>query len=78
MQRNLSKRIEVITPVVAHGPRKRLWEILDICLRDGRQAWVLDAEGVCRQLQPEADPEGPGTLGTQQTLINLALARAGV
>ena len=46
MRRNLSKRIEVVTPVLAHGPRKRLWEILDICLRDGRQAWVLR----CRQV----------------------------
>ena len=78
MHRNLSKRIEVITPVYAHGPRKRLWEILDICLRDGRQAWVLDAGGTYRQLQPDGDEEGPEILGTQQTLMNLALARAGI
>jgi len=31
MFRNLSKRIEVITPVFAEGPRKKLWEMLDIC-----------------------------------------------
>ena len=34
MYRNLSKRVEVVTPIFAHGPRKRLWEFLDICLRD--------------------------------------------
>src|SRR6202000_1625172 len=41
MTRNLSKRIEVVTPVLADGPRHRLWTILDVCLRDTRQAWVL-------------------------------------
>ena len=45
MFRNLSKRIEVVTPVFAAGPRERLWEILDICLRDQRQAWVLEPDG---------------------------------
>jgi len=77
MFRNLSKRIEVVTPVLADGPRKRLWEILDICLRDGRQAWILDTDGMYSQLRPDGDPEGPKTLGTQQTLMNLARVRAG-
>ena len=43
MFRNLSRRVEVVTPVTAPGPKQRLWEILDICLRDRRQAWVLKA-----------------------------------
>jgi len=50
MFRNLSKRIEVVTPVLAEGSRKKLWEILDICLRDGRQAWILDSDGTYSQL----------------------------
>ena len=37
MFRNLSRRVEVVTPVTALGPKERLWEILDICLRDQRQ-----------------------------------------
>ena len=45
MFRNLSKRIEVVTPVFAAGPKQRLWEILDICLRDQREAWVLEPDG---------------------------------
>jgi len=77
MSRNLSKRIEVVAPVLADGPRKKLWEILDICLRDGRQAWVLASDGTYSQMRPQGNPEGPETLGTHQTLMNLTRARAG-
>ena len=68
--RNLSKRVEVVTPIFAHGPRKRLWEFLDICLRDQRQAWVLDSEGKYTQLSPE-EGDGPEAVGTHQTLMDL-------
>ena len=78
MSRNLSKRIEVASPVRAEGPRRKLWEILDICLRDRRQAWELGSDGVYTQLQPDGDPEGPETRGTHQALMNLTRARANV
>ena len=51
MFRNLSKRIEVVTPVRADGLKQRLWEILDICLRDQREAWVLEPDGKYVQLR---------------------------
>jgi polyphosphate kinase len=76
MFRNLSKRIEVVTPIFAAGPKQRLWEILDICLRDQREAWVLDGEGKYEQLRPASGSIGPEANGTHQTLMNLALARA--
>jgi polyphosphate kinase len=74
MVRNLSKRIEVATPVLAEKPKQRLWEFLDICLRDRRQAWVLEADGAYTKLQPgeRNEPEGPETLGTHQALMKLA------
>jgi polyphosphate kinase len=75
MYRNLSKRIEVITPILAPGLKAKLWEILDICLRDQRQAWTLGPDGVYSQLQPKEDSDGPETVGTQETLMNLARAR---
>jgi polyphosphate kinase len=78
MFRNLSKRIEVVTPVFASDPKQRLWEILDICLRDRRQAWVLGPDGKYTQLQPEDGASGPESDGTHQTLMELALARADV
>jgi len=76
MYRNLSKRIEVMAPILAPGPKAKLWEILDICLRDQRQAWTLGPDGAYTQLQPKGNSEGPETIGTQQTLMNLTRARA--
>ena len=77
MNRNLSKRIEVVTPVMSSGPRQRLWTILDICLRDRRQAWILQSDGNYSQLHPDEGSDGPEALGTHQALMNLAHARTG-
>jgi polyphosphate kinase len=77
MYRSLSKRIEIMAPILAPGPKKRLWEILDINLRDRRQAWVLDTNGQYTQLLPEGDANGPEALGTQETLMNVTRLRAG-
>src|SRR5882757_2857403 len=78
MFRNLSKRIEVVTPILAAGPKQRLWEILDVCLHDQREAWVLDVDGKYEQLRPASGSIGPEANGTHQTLMNLAMARAKV
>jgi len=77
MYRNLSKRIEVIAPILAPGPKAKLWEILDISLRDQRQAWTLGSDGEYSELQPKEGGEGPETIGTQETLMNLARTRTG-
>jgi len=78
MFRNLSKRIEVVTPVFATGPKQRLWEILYICLRDKREAWVLEPDGRYEQLRAEEGATGPEVRGTHQTLMDLARARADI
>jgi polyphosphate kinase len=70
MYRNLSTRVEVVTPVLADSPKQRLWEFLSICLSDGRQAWVLNSDGEWSQLRPES-ADGPGT---HQQLMNQARA----
>jgi polyphosphate kinase len=77
MFRNLSKRIEVVTPVLAEGPKMKLWEVLDTCLRDRREAWVLQPDGSYLQLQPEGDCGDAETLGSHQTLMNRTLLAAG-
>jgi len=77
MYRNLSNRIEVVTPVPAPAAKEKLWEVLNICLRDRRQAWALDADGCYFQLDPEREGHGPEAVGTQQTLMQLARERAG-
>jgi polyphosphate kinase len=76
MTRNLSKRIEVVTPIYAHGPKKKLWEFLDVCLRDQRQAWTLASDGKYTQLTPAAEGQGPEVLGTHQTMMTLTRARS--
>ncbi len=55
--------------------RERLWEILDVCLKDERQAWVMDSEGAYRQLRANTHDGGPESLGTHQTLIDLTKRR---
>jgi len=76
MYRNLSKRVEVVTPILAKEAKERLWEILDICLRDGRQAWALSEDGKYSQLRPDGPDNGPETLGTHETLMELARRRS--
>jgi polyphosphate kinase len=76
MYRNLSKRVEVVAPVLAQESKEKLWEILDICLRDSRQAWVLGQDGTYSQLQPGDAAEGPDSVGTHQMLMQLARRRS--
>ena len=68
MTRNLSSRVEVVTPVTARAARERLWEILDVSLRDRRQAWEMTTDGRYVRCLPTADDLGPAA-GTQVTLL---------
>ena len=75
MSRNLSSRIEVVAPIFARHARERLWEILDISLRDRRQAWLLRSDGQYEQLRPDPEGDVVQSLGTQQALIELTKHR---
>jgi polyphosphate kinase len=76
MFRNLSRRVEVVTPVTAPGPKQRLWEILDICLRDHRQAWILNSDGSYSQLCSAGSGKGSEAVGTHLTLMELTRRRS--
>jgi len=43
MERNLDRRIEVVTPVYDHEAQRRLLEILDLVFADDVLTWTLDA-----------------------------------
>jgi polyphosphate kinase len=75
MERNLSRRVEAITPVEAPPLRQHLWQILQVMLRDHRQAWDMQSDGSYVQRVPLADvpPEGPEKVGTQEALMALTL-----
>lgn len=71
MYRNLSKRIEVVTPILAAEGKEKLWRVLDIVLRDRRQAWVLNPDGKYTQLESDGHDDEAAVHGTQQTLMTL-------
>jgi polyphosphate kinase len=76
MHRNLSKRVEVVTPILSPEAKSKLWEVLDICLHDQRQAWVLREDGRFSQLHPDGANDGPAAHGTHATLMELARRRS--
>ena len=77
MERNLSQRVEAVTPVEARPLRERLWEILRIMLADHREAWDLLPDGSYVQRTPPPNAAGgPEVLGTHQTLMDLTRRRA--
>jgi polyphosphate kinase len=78
MYRNLSERVEAAVPIVERRLRARLWEILQVCLADRRNAWQMQPDGSYLQLMPDAPDDGVGSAGTHATMMRLARARFGV
>jgi polyphosphate kinase len=75
MTRNLSERVEVVTPVEAPAHRAQLWEVLQVMRQDRRQAWDMQPDGTYRQRRPESDA-GPQAAGTHQALQDLTRRRS--
>lgn len=69
MYRNLSRRVETAAPVTGPALRERLWEILDLALRDRRQAWDMQADGSYVQATPVAGSTGAEAIGSQAALM---------
>jgi polyphosphate kinase len=78
MHRNLSERVEAAVPIVERRLRARLWEILEVCLADRRNAWQLQPDGSYVQLMPDAEDDAVASDGTHETMMRLARARHGV
>jgi len=71
MYRNLSNRVEVGVPINDRDARARLQRIVQVHLADHRNAWDLTDDGdyTRRTPPPGADPDGPESLGTFETLM---------
>ncbi|OCR00315.1 RNA degradosome polyphosphate kinase [Oscillatoriales cyanobacterium USR001] len=69
MRRNLSRRVEAITPVEEPEITKDLQEILGIMLADNRQAWDLQPDGHYIQRRPAP---GSAEVSSQQILMDMA------
>jgi len=71
MERNLSRRVEAITPIESPNLRRQLWQILQACLADHRQAWDMSSDGGYTQRTPSMNgrPDSPESVGTQASLM---------
>ena len=77
MYRNLEARVEAACPIEDRQHRQRLWQTLQTCLMDRRQAWEMHPDGRYTLRMP--DPESADTsavLGTQHILAHTALESA--
>jgi polyphosphate kinase len=61
MTRNLTRRVEAITPVEDSAIVKELEEILGIMLSDNRQAWELQPDGTYIQRRPSENGQEQST-----------------
>jgi len=68
MARNLDRRIEVVVPVVSPELRRILVEdVLEVCLKDNRQAWDLHSDGQYVRLRPTKEQP---SFSSQEILID--------
>ena len=65
MPRNLDRRVEVMVPIEDPTLHARVRGVLETCLRDNRQAWVLGADGQYERLVAGDAPE----IATQAVLM---------
>lgn len=69
MSRNLLGRVEVVAPVEDKQARERIWEILDVMLKDEVMAWEMGPDGDYALKRP-ADPAQ--AMGCQDLLAEKA------
>ena len=70
MTRNLSRRVEAITPVEDPKIAQQLQEILGVMLADNRQGWELQSDGSYIQRQPQSKEYEQSS---QKTFMAMAL-----
>lgn len=75
MYRNLTNRVEAACPIEDADAKLRVWEIIDVALRDRRKAWLMRPDGGYDRLAPtdKCPDDGPERLGTFETLMRSAM-----
>jgi polyphosphate kinase len=71
MPRNLYNRVELVAPVEDQRIRAELLDVLDRCLADSTNAWVLGSDGAWTRRRPDGRPRN-----VQRELIELHETRA--
>ncbi|MGB3769203.1 MAG: polyphosphate kinase 1 [Phormidesmis sp.] len=72
MPRNLDRRVEALVPIEEPSLQTRLFELLEICMNDNRQAWEMKQDGTYEQRRPK---KGETSRSTHKVLMKKALAR---
>ncbi len=72
MHRNLHNRVELITPIVDMKLKEKLWDFVEVLLKDNRQAWYLNEDGTYSQKVPA---QGEEELGTHQMMMSSTINR---
>lgn len=72
MYRNLLARIETLFPIETVSLKERLWEMLELLLKDHRQAWEMLPDGSYQQRKPRNAQE---ELGSQDQMFDLVKQR---
>jgi polyphosphate kinase len=75
MDRNLSRRVEAVTPVASRALRERLWEVLQVQLEDRRNAWEMRPDGSYVRLVAADDASDVAREGTHVTLMKRTRVR---
>lgn len=69
MYRNLQARVECVVPILDRSLKERLWELIQLHLKDQRQTWDMDSLGNYTQRSQDE-------VGIQQTLMNMTKQRS--
>jgi len=70
MSRNLSNRVEVVTPVENPRLQAHIDRVLQIELNDQRQVWEMLPDGRYRQRRPDPDDESWSAQGSHEALMH--------
>lgn len=70
MPRNLDRRVEAVTPIEEKAIAQKLYDVMELMLKDNRQSWELQPDGQYEQRQPAEDEE---IISSQVILMEQAL-----
>ena len=73
MQRNLTRRVEVVFPVEDRAIKKKVFQVLELCLQDNDKARELYADGSYRYIKRKA---GQHRINSQEKLLDISARRA--
>jgi polyphosphate kinase len=69
MYRNLHARVEAIVPVLDRTLKEKCWEIIQLCMKEQRQAWHMASDGSYSR-------KASNDIGLHQILMQIAKTKA--